>query len=689
MTLHLLPSPGARTTVALLCLAVFAPATIGVAHAASFTISAPSSTAQTLGNGAGQTGTVTATGSLTVGGSAVAVTVSGNNATLTNLGTISQSGTGRVVRDNTGVTGLVINNGSSVNGTATMQAADADVIQMNKSPASVTLNNYGAMTSFNASAGGAQVVDFNAILSGANVVNNFAGGVMRAYEADVVRTGINGVVFNAGTILSSTTTGSSSDGIDLQNNSGAQIANSGAGLVEGGRHGITGGPLDATTSFTAGVINDVGAVIRGDNGSGINIDGFNGLQTAVIVNHGSIFGNGVTGDGDGIDIDGLVNLTNTGVIRSLNAFSAPANGLAYSEGITVGGGTIVNSGTIEGRVAAGNTNAVGRGITLAGNDITSGPLAGTREGLYGNATITNLSGGVIRGQSDSGIVVEGARSGFTVSIDNRAGGTIVGGGTASAAIRTGADDDTVRNAGTIDGSSSGRAIDLGAGNNTLVISGGNAVVLGSIDGGIGGRNLMAVDAGAGNSFAYAGAISHFASVEIQSGEVTFSGVSDYTGETRLSGGRLVLDGAHRLSAASALVLNGGALRLANAGGGDGQSFASLALLKSSSIDLGLSSLTFGGLGTIVGGQTLTIVDYLASASPDYAFRLLGDFSGNVDFQTLIAGTSINGLQASYRFDGTYTDVSYATAAPVPEPETYALFLAGLGLVAGVARRKKR
>jgi hypothetical protein len=56
-------------------------------------------------------------------------------------------------------------------------------------------------------------------------------------------------------------------------------------------------------------------------------------------------------------------------------------------------------------VSAGNTNAVGRGITLAGNDITSGALKGTREGLYANAIITNQSGGLIRGQSDSAIVV--------------------------------------------------------------------------------------------------------------------------------------------------------------------------------------------------------------------------------------------------------------------------------------------
>jgi hypothetical protein len=655
------------------------------AHAASFTISAPSTTAQTLGAGSGQTGQVTATGSLTVGGSTVAVTVSGNNATLTNLGAIVQTGTGRVIRDNTGVTGLVVTNGSSSNSTASMQAADADVIQMNKSPASVTLNNYGTMTSLNASAGGSQVVDFNAILSGANTVNNYAGAVMRSFEADVVRPGVNGVVFNAGTMLSTTTTGSSSDGIDLQNNTGASISNAGTGLIEGARHGITGGAVDNTVSFATGVTNDLGGVIRGDNGSGINLDGFNALQTATIVNRGSIIGNGVTGDGDGVDVDGLVNITNSGLIRSVNAFSTLAGGVAFSEGITVGGGTISNSGTIEGLVAAGNTNAVGRGITLAGNDITTGPLAGTREGLFGNAVITNLAGGMIRGQSDSGIAVDGAKSGFTVTIDNRAGATIQGGGAANAAIRTGLDNDTISNAGTIDGSSSGRAIDMGGGNNTLLITGGSASVIGSIDGGVGGINTMTLDLGNGNAFGYAGTISNFASVEVKSGTVTFSGASSYLGTTILSGGTLVLDGANRLASGSALSLNGGTLKLVNAGGANGQTFASLALAANSFIDLGFSSLTFNGLGAVVAGKTLTITDYLSSTSPDYALRFLGDYSGSADFLALIAGTSIDGFAATYRFDGTYTDVA-AGVAPVPEPKTWAMLAGGLAVLVTVSRR---
>jgi PEP-CTERM motif len=494
------------------------------ASAANFNITGPSTTAQTLGSGAGQTGTITATGSLTVSGSTNAVTITGANATLTNLGTLEQTGTGRAIRDNTGVTGLTITNGSVTNSSALIQSADGDVIQMNKSPASVTLNNYGVMTSLNASAGGSQVVDFNAILSGANTVNNFAGALMQASEADAVRPGVNGVVFNVGTIKSTTTTGSSSDGVDAQNNSGVQITNDTGGLIEGARHGVTGGQADTSSIFTMSVTNNAGATIQGDNGSGINIDAFNGSggnELVTVVNHGLITGNGVTGDGDGVDVDGLVNITNTGTILSKNAVGSA------SEGLSVGGGTITNSGAIQGSITTGNTSAVGRGITLTGNDITSGPDAGKREPIYGDATVTNQAGGLIQGDSDSGIAVVGANaSGHKVTIDNQAGATIKGGGTTVAAIDASNSFDPVMitNAGTIDGSSSGKALVLSQNaNNKVTISGGAAAVLGDMDGGAGGVNTLTFDIGAGNSFSYTGAVSNFATTEVMSGRTNLSG----------------------------------------------------------------------------------------------------------------------------------------------------------------------
>lgn len=662
-------APATRSRMRLVALACIVCAA-APAQAANFAVTGASTTAQSLG--ASQTGSVAAGGSLTVSGNTVAVTVTGNNASLTNLGSIKQTGAGRVVRDNTGVTGLVVTNGSTSNATALMQSADADVIQMNKSPASVVLNNYGQMISLNASAAGNQVVDFNAIASGSNVVNNFVGGLMKSYESDAVRPGVNGVINNGGTIQSITTSGSSSDGIDGQANSGIQVVN--AGLVQGGRHGITGGQDLATASYTMSITNNLGGVIQGDNGAGLNLDGFNGLQVVTVHNAGTILGRGVTGDGDGVDVDGVVMLTNTatGVIRSANSFSAVAAGLAYSEGLSVGGGSITNAGLIEGLVASGNANAVGRGISLVGNDIAGGANAGQREAIYANAVVVNQAGGVIRGQSDAAIYAGGLNgSGRTVSIQNDAGATLQGGAGSAAVVVANDYATTIINRGSIDGSASGKAIQLGSGQGSITIAGGQAQVLGSMDGGSGGASSLRMDPGAGQSFAYASALSNFAVVQVDSGRVVLSGISGPLGRMVVaSGATLELAGAQRLDAASALELAGGTLVL-----GGNQSFAALVLSGSSAIALGGATLNFASLGAIAAGSTLSV-----TGSDGYALRFSGNQTGDASFQTLLAGLTINGQQATASFDGSFTGVS-----AVPEPAPSLLFALGL---LGLAWRRR-
>lgn len=500
--------------------------------------------AQTLATG--DTGVVAAGGTLASTSSKQAIAVTGN-ATITNNGTITDNSGGRGIRDNTGGLSLTVTNGIG----ATIQTNDNDVIQMNLSNSNVVFYNYGTLNSLNASAGGAQAIDFNAITTGSNVLYNYASGKILANEADAVRPGVNGFVYNDGIIKSTNNPGStdSSDGIDAQTNSGITIVNAttgtgttpGTGLIEGARHGITGGNTDVTTNgaYTMSVTNNLGGTIQGDDGAGINIDGFNANELVTIVNHGTITGNGVTRDGDGVDVDGLVNLVNTGTIISQHAYNDT------SEGVTVGGGTIVNSGTIEGENSATNADGTvntgtGRGITLAGID--KDPTTGDAipiQGIYANTTITNS--GLIRGTSDSAIAVTGPGNAFTVTIVNEAGGTLEGGGATAAAVFTGGNDATVIDYGTITADSSGKAVDLGSGNSSLQILGSSAAINGAISGGTGTSSLT-ISPGAGSSFTYADAISNFASVDIASGTVTLNGVNSYSGTTSIDSGALLVVG---------------------------------------------------------------------------------------------------------------------------------------------------
>jgi len=628
-----------------LALAIAAALPVLVSSHAAFAVPAgfdiPTATtntsAQTLS--AGTTGTVEQGGTLKT--SAISVSVTGD-ATLNNYGTILSTGK-RAIRDNTGSLTLTVSNGVG----ALIQATTDDAMQMNVGNSNVTLTNAGTIISGQQSstdAGkGGQAIDWNAITTGSNVLRNLSTGVIQAYDADAVRPGVNGVVYNDGLIQSVYNT-EANDGVDAQNNTGVVVINAsngsdvaaGTGHILGSRHGITGGALDDSVSFAITVTNNLGGVIEGQDGSGINIDGITSVAT--INNHGTIIGNGVTGDGDGVDVDGIVHIVNTGTIIGKQAFND------VSEGVTVGGGTIVNSGLIEGDNVDGG---IGRGITLAGIDHIDNPDDTTTtfpaQGIYADSAITNS--GTIRGQTDSAIAITGGATTHTVTITNLAGGLIEGAGATAAAIDTGVTNTSIVNYGTIKADSSGLAINFGGSNSSLQVLGGSAQIIGDIDGGTGSSSVT-IAPGAGNAFTYDYALRNLAGVTIGAGTTTLTGTNTYTGATTVdAGGTLVVNGsvASTVNVGSTATLAGtGTVGSTTLASGSTLSPGAMTAAGASSI----GTLTVNGDLTFEQGSIYAVQADPASTSSDLV---------HVTGQTSLAGSVVHiGTDGNYAPFRTYT-----------------------------------
>ena len=686
----------------------------------SATINTSTTAAQTLASG---TGTITSSGSINDAGTSVALTLSGTNTTLLNYGSIyntnanaTGSSTTRALRADG--TNLQITNETG----GVIQSTGDDTVRSSTAGTSITFTNNGTITALNTSTSSPQqAVDWNSITTGANTFNNY--GTVQATGNDAIRPGVNGVVnnFSGGSITSANTTlaaaisagnGLSSDGIDAQTNSGVQVTNS--GTISGGRHGITGGNTTGTGAYAMSITNNANATIQGNNGSGVNIDGINGNEVVTVVNNGTITGNvtalnsGETAhDGDGVDVDGLVNLTNTGTIQSLNAINDT------SEGVTVGGGTIMNSGTILGTVnGTNNGTGTGKGITILGIDSVN-PITA----MYGNTVITNS--GTIRGTTNSGITIGYSSttpvtaSGFTSTINNLPGGTIEGGGATAAAIQTGPDNDTINNSGAIIADTSNLAIDMGAGNNTLNITGGSASITGNVSGGTGGTNTLTISPGSGKTFTYSGSFSNFATTQIQSGRVTFSGASTYTGTTTVASGATLVANT---PAAAGSATGSGAVTVQSGGtlAGTGQVAGGVTVAGGGSLspgDNGVGTLSLGSNLNVSNGSSLnyelgadelhsdrlTLAGTLAfSGSGQLTFNLTDDglMPGTYDLIDFASSTGLTTANLGFGtvpngFSGTFvltdTEISVVVNA-VPEPSTWAMWVAAAVILLAWQRR---
>lgn len=410
---------------------------------------------------------------------------SGNTLTVTNAGIIrSTDGRGIDTKDNgTDVSHYVINNltGGLIQGTN-------DGIRFQTNPtAGGTLAIVNAGTIQSTEEG--QAIDLEALDNPAftTTLVNQATGVIHAVGNDAIKTGSNAVVTNYGLIYTDTAPQDANgldqkyDGIKIDESTGVTVYN--YGTISADRHGI-----DLKTDAT--LYNYASGSITGRNGSGFGSDG-----SGTVYNYGTLTGavaNGkLNGDGDGVDIDLVGYVYNEGTIQGLGAKGVDSGGRPNnSEGIAMGGGTIINT-------ASGVIRSVDNGILVDDGAEGSGVAA---------TTLTNA--GLIEGESGFGIKL----------IGNYA--------------------DTVNNSGTVTGGN-GLALSMGAGDDRLILDT-RGVFNGLVDGGEGIDTLTLGGMGSG-AF---GNSANFETLWVASGSWTLTSAGDFSqgGEVK-AGATLINQGS--------------------------------------------------------------------------------------------------------------------------------------------------
>ncbi|WP_296707698.1 Hint domain-containing protein [Rhodoblastus sp.] len=382
-------------------------------------------------------------------------TSSNTSESLTNSGTINVTAdralyasgllTGDSITITNNATGVIL--GAYAATGASGENNDAIKVKTDFSGGSISIVNSGVIVAGSYSGGvvglaagaptSGQALDLDDIASSLVTITNYAGALIESADSDGIRPGADAIIYNYGSIvggnLGSSTSGN--NGVAFQNHltGSATIYNYSTGAITGSHHGITG-------IFAITIHND--GVIRGQLGSGVNMDTTTGTTT--VYNSGTITGNaGGATDGDGIDVDYLLYLDNSGTVSATGT-----SGAGLSEAVTIGGGTIINEAT-------GKIVSVQRAITVDDSNDGNAPAA---------TAITNY--GLIEGDN-----------GEAIKITDILADTLTNSGTIIGSVDLGGGDDFFN---IFTGSSITGTIEGGAGNDTLNLEGSGSGEIGNL-----------------------------------------------------------------------------------------------------------------------------------------------------------------------------------------------------------------
>lgn len=375
----------------------------------------------------------------------------------------------------------------------------------------------GAVTTLTLTADAALTSDIN--VGGDGMIVNRASTTGRVTDYVATSFAVVGPTMLAGFTNEADIGGASIHTRDFTNH--ANIGISGASIRANGTLAfnnsgkILGAPDGFAAYLVAANLSTLSAVNEGTiEGAFVTDLQFATVATAKIVNKGTI-----RSTNNGVDVivaasagNGTVSLDNQGVIEGGAAGVAIVNRTGSASNASLTAIALTNSGTIRATSDGGVVEA-----TYPNGDIQSyaNPAAAILSRSTAGLTLDNKAGGLIAADGQNSVAILSTSGALSLTND----GTIRGKGLEAATIRlagavqTGDADDYVRNNGTITGS-----LDLGNGNNRVenygtidgdvrfgdgndsYIQSSNAILTGTVDGGLG-LNTLIVDLAGSGSFA--------------------------------------------------------------------------------------------------------------------------------------------------------------------------------------------